>query len=169
MYPGALFHIQAVVVGQKDGIVPGVVLAGLIKNTSAVLADLQRSQATGKSCTTLNYTVFSSQTEETITLVTEIIPGRVTLEEHTVNVTLLPCPWGFTLAGSPPKCDCIDELRSHHITCNITTQTITCPLPLWIGYYYSGNNSEHPVEGVLAHDHCPFDYCKLGREATCEY
>ena len=42
-YPGALFHVQAVVVGQKNGIVPGVVLVTL-HNTSAVLGDLQQSQ-----------------------------------------------------------------------------------------------------------------------------
>ena len=96
MYPVALFHVQAVVVDQNDGIV-------------------------------------------------------------------LNCPWGFTLTPFPPKCDCADQLRnlqSHHITCNITNQTISRPLPLWIGYYYSGSNSEHPVKGVLVHDHCPFDYCK---------
>ena len=158
-YPGALFQIQAVVVGQKDGIVPGVVRATL-GNTSAVMGDLQYSQATGKSCTTLNYTVFSSQIEETITLMTETIPMRLTLKGLIINVTLLNCPWGFTLRGSPPKCDCVDKLREHHIyQCNITTQTITRPPPMWIGYYHS-DNSEHPVEGVLVHDHCPFDYCK---------
>ena len=161
-YPGALFHMQAVVVGQKNGIVPGVVLAGLV-NTSALLGDLQQSQTTGKSCTTLNYIVFSSATMEMLILVTEITPGRVTLEELTVNLTLLNCPWGFSLrslnVGS--KCDCADELRNHGIyTCNITTQTINRPPPLWIGYYHSDNNTEHPVEGVLVHDHCPFDYCK---------
>ena len=158
-YPGALFHVQAVVVGQKDGIVPGVVRATL-GNTSAVLGDLQQSQATGKSCTTLNYTVYSLHTEETITLMTESIPNRLTLIGLIINVTLLNCPWGFTLTGAPPKCDCVDELRNHNITCNITTQTITRPPPLWIGYYHSGNNTEPPVEGVLVHDHCPFDYCK---------
>ena len=159
-YPGAQFHLQAVIVGQKDGIVPGVVRAA-VQNTSAVLGDLQYSQATGKSCTTLNYTVYSSPTEETITLMTETIPNRLTLKGLIINVTLLPCPWGFTLTGAPPKCDCADELRKHHIdTCNITTNTITRPPPLWIGYYHSGNNSEHPVEGVLVHDSCPFDYCK---------
>ena len=158
-YPGAQFHVQAVVVGQKFGIVPGVVRATL-QNTSAVLGDLQQSQATGKSCTTLNYTVYSSQTVETITCRTETIPGRMTLPRLIMNVTLLNCPWGFTLNGYPTKCDCVDELRSHHITCNITTQTISRPPPLWIGYYYSGNDTEHPVEGVLVHDQCPFDYCK---------
>ena len=160
-YPGALFQIQAVVVGQKDGIVPGVVRAAL-RNTSAVLGDLQYSQAAGKSCTTLNYTVFSSQTEETITLVTETIPNSLNLKGLIINVTLLNCPWGFMLRDSQPKCDCVDKLQEHHIyQCNITTQTINRPPPLWIGYYHSGNNSEHSVEGVLVHDNCPFDYCKL--------
>ena len=159
-YPGAQFQIQAVVVGQKDGIVPGVVRATL-GNTSAVLGDLQYSQATGKSCTTLNYTVFSSQTEEKITLMTETIPKRLTAKGLIINVTLLNCPWGFTLRRAPPKCGCVDKLRQHHIyQCNITTQTINRPPPLWIGYYHSDNNSEHPVEGVLVHDHCPLDYCK---------
>ena len=62
-YPGARFQVQAVLVGQKIGIVPGVVHATL-RNTSAVLVDLQHAQATGKSCTALNYTVFSSNTEK---------------------------------------------------------------------------------------------------------
>ena len=158
-YPGALFHVQAVVVGQKDGIVPGVVRAA-VQNTSAILGDLQQSQATGKSCTTLNYTVFSSHTEETITLTTETIPGRMTLPRLIMNVTLLNCPWGFTHNGHPRKCDCVDELRNHHITCDITTQTINRPPSLWIGFYNSGNNTEPPVEGILVHDNCPFDYCK---------
>ena len=158
-YPGALLHVQAVVVGQKDGIVPGVVRA-TPANTSAVLSDLQQSQATGKSCTTLNYTVFTLHTVETIIIVSETTPGRKT-QELMMNVTLLPCPWGFNLTGAPPKCGCADELRNHNIdTCNITTQTIGRPPPLWIGYYHSDNNSEPPVEGVLVHDHCPFDYCK---------
>ena len=40
-YPGAQFQVQAVLVGQKNGIVPGVVLTCLVKNSSAVLGDLQ--------------------------------------------------------------------------------------------------------------------------------
>ena len=159
-YPGALFQVQAVVVGQKDGIVPGIVQATL-QNTSAILGDLQRYQSTGKSCTTLNYTVFSSHSMEQIILVTE--KNLLNLLNQTglvINVALLNCPWGFLLTGFPTKCDCADELQRHHISCNITTQTISRPPPLWIGYYHSGSNAEQLVEGVLVHDQCPFDYCK---------
>ena len=99
-YPGALFQVSVVVVGQKHGIVPGVIRATLLWNTSAVLDDLQESQYAGKSCTTLNYTVFSLQTIETILLEPEGL--REVLE---LRVTLLPCPRGFTLTGLPPKCN----------------------------------------------------------------
>ena len=128
--------------GQKNGIVSGVVHATL-RNTSAVLVDLQHAQATGKSCTALNYTVFSSNTQERIVLVNDNIGRKlitVTVPEIILNVTLLNCPWGFTLTGAQPKCDCTDELRKHHIySCNITTQTISHPPPLWIGCYHSDN------------------------------
>ena len=158
-HPGALFHIPAVVVGQKDGTVPGVIHATLW-NTSAVLGDLQESQSSGISCTTLNYSVFSQRTLEIIILSPEdiqtapIVPSRV-------RVILLPCPLGFMLTGFPPKCNCADELQNHHIyNCDITSQTIIRPPPLWIGYYHLGNSSIHPVEGILVHDDCPLDYCK---------
>ena len=133
-YPGALFQVPVVVVGQKHGIVPGVIRATLLWNTSAVLDELQESQYAGKSCTTLNYTVFSLQTIETILLEPEGL-REVPLNYLEVRVTLLPCPRGFTLTGLPPKCNCADELQKHHIyNCHITNQTIICPSPLWIGY-----------------------------------
>lgn len=103
-YPGALFQVPVVVVGQKHGIVPGVVRATLIWDTSAVLGDLQGSKYAGKSCTTLDYTVFSLQTIETILLGPKGYQG-VPLNYLGVRVTLLPCPRGFTLTGLPPKCN----------------------------------------------------------------
>ena len=158
-YPGALFHIPAVVVGQKDGTVPGVIHA-ILFNTSALLGDLQESQSSGKRCTTLNYTVFSPHPLEIIILSPEDIQASP-IASSGVRVLLLPCPLGFMLTGFPPKCNCAEELQNHHIyNCDITNQTITRPSPLWIGYYHLGNSSTHPVEGILVHDDCPFDYCK---------
>ena len=161
-YPGALFQFEAVVVGQKNGMVPGNVYAHYDSNTAGLFGHLQDSQSTaGNSCTSLNYTVFSSRPVEVITLAAQNLPN-IQVPVLAIKVTLLPCPWGFKLTELPwSKCDCEDKLRNHHIyTCNITTQTITRPIPLWIGYYHPGNNSAHLVEGVLVHDHCPFDYCK---------
>ena len=163
-YPGALFQIQAVIVGQEDGIVSGDVHAvSTFENMSVHLGDLQEFQSTGKSCTKVNYQVFSTDTVEYITLVPSNIHGRLRLEAPQMKVTLLPCPQGFRLSEIPPtKCDCVEELNNHHITtCNITDQTITRPPQLWIGYYQPGNDSALQVEGVLVHDDCPFDYCKL--------
>ena len=162
-YPGAVFQVEAVAVGQKDGVVPGAVYATL-NNTSAWLGALQESQSTGKSCTTLNYAVFSSHSAEIISLayITKNLTKRFTLPGLALRVKLFPCPWGFILTGLPPRCDCSQELHNHHVyTCNITDQTITRPPQLWIGYYQPGNDSALQVEGVLVHDDCPFDYCKL--------
>ena len=101
-YPGARFQVQAVLVGQKNGIVPGIVRTTL-RNTSAVLVDLQHAQATDKSCTALNYTEFSSNTLERIVLVNENIGRKLITVTQPENVTLLNCPWGFTLTGAQPN------------------------------------------------------------------
>ena len=163
-YPGALFQVEVVIVGQENGIVSGVAHARTtLKNTSVLLGDLQEFQSTGKSCTKLYYEVFSSHSIESLTLLPAHINGKLLPEDPTIKVILLPCPQGFTLTEIPPtKCDCVEELNNHHITtCNITDQTITRPPQLWIGYYQPGNDSALQVEGVLVHDDCPFDYCKL--------
>ena len=163
-YAGALFQVEVVIVGQEDGIVSGVVhTRTTLENTSVLLGDLQEFQSTGKSCTKLQYKVFSSHSTESLTLLPANINGKPLPEDPTIKVILLPCPRGFTLSELPPtKCDCVEALNNHHITtCNITDQTITRPPQLWIGYYQPGNDSALQVEGVLVHDDCPFDYCKL--------
>jgi len=135
-YPGALFHLQVVIVGQEDGVISGSVHAvAAFENTSVHLGDLQEFQSTGKSCTIVNYMVFTLHAVEYLTLVPSNIHGTPYLEAPEIKVALLPCPQGFTLTEIPPiKCDCEKELNNHNIfTCDITDQTITRPPRLWIG------------------------------------
>ena len=94
-YPGALFQFEAVVVGQKNGMVPGNVYAHYDSNTAGLFGHLQDSQSTaGNSCTSLNYTVFSSRPVEVITLAAQNLPN-IQVPVLAIKVTLLPCPWGF--------------------------------------------------------------------------
>ena len=44
-----------------------------------------------------------------------------------INLTILPCPQGFQLIGSPPKCDCIPALIENDMFCKFTNG---------IGYIY---------------------------------
>ena len=60
-YPGFTFQVNATVIGQRYGIVPGVVHANIVDSyKSAILGNLEDSQTVQSECTPLNYTVFSS-------------------------------------------------------------------------------------------------------------
>ena len=175
LYPGETITISAVAVGQRNGVVPGVVVAEFT-NTSGIrtqepIDSFQKSQAVGSVCTQLNYTIFSNQSHEVVELHVEK-PNRINRESRSpiLSITLLPCPPGFALTqrGSYPKfqCDCEDKLFVHQIDCNIDDRTVHRPVNLWIGYHdpefhdqLQATNTTH-LQGVLVHQHCPFDYCR---------
>ena len=124
LHPGETFTISAVAVGQRNGVVPGVVVAEFT-NTSGIrtqepIDSFQKSQAVGSVCTQLNYTIFSNQSHEVVELHVEK-PNRINSESPSpiLSITLLPCPPGFALTqrGSYPKfqCDCEDKLFVHQI------------------------------------------------------
>jgi len=160
-YPGANFNVKVVVVGQRNGIVPGVVLTSLKDSdnvTVSKIVELQRSQSVGKECTQLNYTIFSKNPIEILSL-TAAERARLVRWNHpprTLNILLLPCPSGFTLSNTTGACECTQILKDRKITFNINSQMVLHPKSLWIGY----SNTTHSPEGVLVHSHCPFDYCK---------
>ena len=169
MFPGDSFNISAAVVGQGNGIVPGVVRAVFTAiNSSQQLESLQYLQSTiQKACTNVTYTIISRHEKEQLQL-TAANPGLTLFLHHDppkINILLLPCPLGFTLAGSPAKCDCVSVLAEKDYKCNITTQSIHRPKGVWIGYFNtsvtnSTIGSSNIKHGVILHTHCPLDYCK---------
>ena len=169
VFPGESLNISAAVVGQGDGVVPGVVRADFTEIHSAQqLEPLQYSQSTIQNgCTNLTYTIFSGQEKEQLQLTAENA-GLAYLLYYVppkINITLLSCPLGFTLARSPAKCVCNSVLAKRDYKCNITTQSIRRPKGVWIGYFEQSlanstigySNTKH---GVILHTHCPLDYCK---------
>ena len=170
-YPGRVFTVSAVAVGQRDGVVPGVVVANFAYDSGwHMLDDFQVSQKVGGMCTNINYTMFSDESYEELILTPEK-PDKVettvfNTDPPALSITLLPCPPGFTLRGSPPrfKCDCVDEVINLVTDCDIAHSTLHRPAAVlaWIGYYESTENatSQSSTSGVLLHKHCPFDYCK---------
>ena len=165
VFPGDSFNISAAVVGQGNGIVPGVVVVVFIKEK---LESLQYPQSTNRqNCTNLTYTIFSRQDKEQLQLTAEN-PGStlsVFHEPPKINIFLLSCPLGFNLSGSPAKCDCVSVLAENHYNCSISTQSIHRPKGVWIGYFNtsltnSTIRSSNIKHGVILHTHCPLDYCK---------
>ena len=169
VFPGDSFNISAAVVGQGNGIVPGIVRAVFTElNNLHQLEPLQYSQSTmHKGCSKLTYTIFSRQEKDQLQLAAEN-PGLPHSTSHVplkIHISLLSCPLGFTLAGSPAKCDCVSILAERGYKCNITTQNIHRPKGVWIGFFKpslanSTIGSSSIKHGVILHTHCPLDYCK---------
>ena len=166
LYPGDTFAVSAVVVGQGNGTVPGVVHADFVDSKQSSLSSFQTLQGTKRVCTILRYTIFSNAYLASLRLRAENISRLLgsTLgmtEEPHVPIHLLSCPPGFALSNTGErqlgKCDCDPTLfrLERNISCNITDQTVYRPSSLWIGQLPQANTSD------VMYQLCPFDYCKL--------
>ena len=111
------------------------------KKFSAWFGDFWTEQAslhnTSNHCTSLNYTLHSKNQKETLKLTVEHSPANDGSFYHDfhhpiITVSLLPCPWGFTLQPDSLYCDCDSRLVRHKILCNINYQTIEWVPPMWI-------------------------------------
>ena len=160
IYPGEVFHIPVVLVGQMNGTVPGVVHSS-VRNSdnTASLGSLQDSQTVnGTDCTFFNLTIFSTHSSATL-----ILFARLEFRDYEMTqlvVSFRQCPPAFVLSTVSRRCECTPILAHYHAKCYIDNQTILRPPMTWIGYYHS--NSTHSPEnqsGVLLHQHCAFDYC----------
>ena len=133
-----------------------------------ILGEFQDSQSVENTCTILNYTVFSSSRSEIIVLTPATprllyVAGLVTplnqLDPPSIVVDLQPCPLGFMLNNN--RCECASTLQKNNIECNIITQTIHRTSGQWIGCdNTSAIMNGTPDDGIIVHDHCPFDFCK---------
>ena len=162
-FPGDSFVISAVIVGQRNGTVPGVIHA-MFQDADYRLHSLdylQYSQATNNICTNLTYTVFSRHEKELVQLSVEKV-DKVYDSVFTppqLDVHLLPCPLGFNYSGVPVMCGCSAILAEKGYICDIHKQTVHRPKNVWIGCSNHQQDSNYEC-GVLLHSHCPLDYCK---------
>ena len=160
VHPGETFEVQIVVVGQLFGTVPGVVhtkfdtVGGIVK-----LGHLQSTQFVNKTCTPVNYTVFSkdlrSANEVLLRLFAE---GPCSSFGHplSISVKLHPCPVAFTLSAEG-RCICERRLQRYTNSCDIDGASIQGDGEFWVGLVTDiGNYSSR----LILHPHCPFDYCR---------
>ena len=75
-----------------------------------------------------------------------------------INITLLPCPFGFKLtAEQPHKCDCNQLLQAlPGVECHIQQLTINRSGFIWVGV-----TEENGSETVTTSEYCPLDYCHM--------
>ena len=180
VYPGETFAIPTFIVGGDNGTTIGTVYAGFIPYKAShnpVLSPYtQYSQTIGSNvqCTMLNYTLKSNSIHNNILFLTtkyvdsKLVKVMLELCNHTdpcnihfnamlVNISLLPCPPGFTLNGSPPSCDCYPVLTNYGLECHITDGNtyFTWNTKLWINIGENG--------AAVYNTKCTYDYCNISR------
>ena len=154
-YPGETFIVNAILVGQLNGVVPGTVQASLlVRNCVSSLAlgmneDVQKVDS-NSSCRELQYTIYTNCPSVILQLGTQHSSNK----QLNISVMMLECPAGFTLVknSTMKSCKCVSVLEEKKVNCEISTQTIKRIHPSWIGYLKSTNTT-------LYYFHCPFGYC----------
>ena len=155
VYPGDMFQVSVVAVGQRDGTVPSRVIS-TVEDTSLLDSQYWLQQAKN-TCTTFNYSVFSLSQSVAINLYPEGSPCSTSQDKLQIEVTLSQnCPPGFNISESAKSCVCEPRLAQYTNSCNITNGvgqiTRHSGQQFWVGY-------DNQSDGVILHPRCPFDYC----------
>ena len=177
VYPGQKFSVDLVGVGQRYGTVEAHVKASLIGSESKL--QTTGIQTITKACTTLDYVILSPNKQETLLMTTwsndgpifesavlERYPDKLGLlfNQSTIGVQLKECPLGFLLDKIEHRCTCYSSLSVLGLSCDSLAYKIYRSEQQWIGVVH-----EHMIAdespGVIAHQHCPFDYCRTNQES----
>ena len=159
IYPGSTFEVGLVIVGQRNGTVPGIVVA-----TNVVKENYTHSIPTS-SCTNVTYAPCSeiacSDTERGSIFFTVQDTDRGD-RHNSLHKNLKKCPLGFHLQNLSCECRCVchpDLEQLGKIDCNIGSTTIYKhkDSKSWFGFSPIGKNASDYE--ILSYYFCPFDYC----------
>ena len=182
IHPGEKFTISAVLVGGDYGTTIGTVHANFVSASYSSLPVLeykyQYSQWIDNTseCTNLQYTVYSEHIGQNFTMYLtvhfskhiddECYPsGNTTTYRYYsktlafVNLTILPCPMGFSLFEKPSTCDCHLILTVNGVECKIINGKS----------YFAWNNTlwiNVNPKGFTYARYCPLNYCDQAQKMT---
>ena len=158
VYSGGTISVSVVMVGQREGTVPGTVMAQLTmtSDVQTPVESMQYSQFIhSANCTMIHYTNISANGTSKITLTALNSDARDEKYEGDIvyiDLQSLECPPGFTQQNG--ECQCLLELSDlRYINCDIVTTSIerSSFSNWWIGFV--GNDTIYSKE-------CPFDFCE---------
>ena len=164
VYPGELFDVFAVVVGDMQGLVNSTVQASFFKDISVELGELQYSQLfQSRNCVKFTYSIFVNTNLSSevlhLTLATAGSLGFYRIS-NTVLASLLACPVGFTLNRKKKLCDCAPPfLNIGTVSCYISGTSIQRQGTVWIGALQQNTN----YTSVIYSNACPFSYCSISK------
>ena len=166
VYPGEIFQVSVVAVGQRNGTVPSGVISIIDQGHPP---DSQHLQQANNTCTKLSYTVLSLSQHVVIQLKPEYSPCSVFADTDTklhVSVHLHQnCPPGFNISESEKSCVCEPRLANYTNSCTITNGigqiTHKSGQLFWIGY----DDQSQSDDKLILHPLCPYSYC-VNHEVT---
>ena len=159
---GKRFSIKVAAVDEVGHLVSASIHSHL-RSTRGGLEGGQEFQNTSKTCTELNFNLFSPHDEEVLIMFVEgpCENSRQTWQRLTIYFTACDsCPIGFEKhIDEDTSCRCVcDSLLEPYITkCNASTELLERDRDFWITYV---NGSDNATSGYLVYAHCPLNYCK---------
>ena len=187
--PGEKFNLSMVLVGGDFGTSTGGVYASRpFGVTSFALGSGQSLQQVNNNrrCTSLEYSVHTSDDEVQVVLSRDIITMLLPLDIPSVmnavqseintyqkegvigqvlsyspvvvNVELLPCPFGFAFNGDTSSCYCEEFLNNFVDSCVVKNGTglVYRSGRSWVSRFVGEINE---TDSSIAHTNCPFGYC----------
>lgn len=173
-YPGEVFKVELVLVGQLNGMVPGVVQTWM-QGKENITIQPEVNNITGK-CTPLKYIVNADPSRVSRAHFkigvqhTEDRSGYERLKntrKKDLYVNLKPCPLGFRLdtggedtSGEDTTCVC--NLISDDLECHVKKKVLMKrkkDANTWIGFEYANDTTHGMPTAIKYNENCPFDYC----------
>ena len=136
VYPGETLQVSLVALGQRSGTVPSTVRSTIYLGTGDLLNHQYHQQAS-KTCTKLNYTVFSLSQFVGLAIHAERSPCSTDtyIKQPTLDVSLYQtCPPGFNICVSTKSCVCVQRLEQYTYQCIITKNFRTNIKPIFLGW-----------------------------------
>ena len=174
---GCTLDLTLVAVGQNFTPVLSYVESAILRQGSNKRSNdiSPRIQSLQKSCTNVLYKIdhLSANQEETTKLFLEPYLqfsrptktfndslSQLLFIQLTLQLRKKDCPLGYARKENSCECSCLSSLTSIELTCD-TSRNIRRSKQQWVGVVY---RNEHPI--VVAHQHCPFDYCKANKNQS---
>ena len=159
LYPGQIPKVTFITVGQRNGIVPTVIL--VYSNSGNRVINVFK---TLKQCS--SYEVPYEYKNGNMVLITEI--DFYLMNGYMIEIVTLPCPILFIYDTISSSCICEPLLQRYNFICNISDVTVLNTGNIWIGLTSQG--------AAAFQDPCPFDYCTgnktinvLDLDSQCSY
>ena len=180
IHPGEIFTVPAVLVGGDFGTTTGIVHTfvppDVTMHTELEPKSHNHLITDNKQCTDLSYALYTNHTNSNMIMYLTPVPldnqyvnfiqSFLDSKHHpkwkcyhcsqvapiSLNVTVLPCPPGFTLSEDTLGCDCNAALTDNGVKCDIINGS---------GYFSWGENMWINIkgDGVVYSGYCPIDYC----------